>query len=415
MRKARYEAKLMEKKKKILQINSCNFGSTGNIMLNISKTAQECEYTSFVAYANSRSNKKKNVENSILIGNIIERNLHLKLAYYTGYNGCFSQVGTQKFLSQIEKIRPDIIHLHNLHNCYINLKMLFEYIKEKNIPVVWTLHDCWAFTGQCPHFTEIGCNKWKTGCSNCSQFYRYPASRVDKTREMYALKKEWFTDIKNLQIITPSQWLADRVTESFLGCYSVKVINNGIDLSIFKPTPSDFRERYRLQNKKVLLGVANTWSKTKGLNIFVELSRILDEKYKIVLVGLSKEELGRLPKNIIGLPRTSTAKELAVIYSAADWFINPSTQETMGLVTAEALACGTPAIVTNSTAVAEPVDSSCGIVVDRYNTKAFYDIIINNDKRFSEADCTERASAFNMETKYREYVEIYKSLLDRVV
>ncbi|MGI6686168.1 MAG: hypothetical protein ACOX47_11995, partial [Bacillota bacterium] len=186
----------MEGLQNIIQINSVNYGSTGSIMLNISNKAREKGFNVYVAYAKSRTNMRKSLENSILIGSVLERNLHLRLAYYTGLNGCFSKLGTQRFLKQVDRIRPSLIQLHNLHNCFINLKMLFEYIKEKNIPVVWTLHDCWAFTGQCPHFTEIGCNKWKTGCSNCSQFYRYPASRVDRTREMYALKKEWFTGIK---------------------------------------------------------------------------------------------------------------------------------------------------------------------------------------------------------------------------
>ena len=259
-------------------------------MLNIAKTAQEVGCICYVAYANSRTNKRKIVDNSLLIGTVFERNLHLQLAYYTGFNGCFSIKGTRNFLRQVDVMKPDIIHLHNLHNCYINLKMLFDYIKRKNIPVVWTLHDCWAFTGQCVHFTMAGCNKWQTGCYNCPQYKRYPASKFDLTRIMYKYKKEWFTGVNNLTIVTPSRWLSNTVSNSFLGCYPVEVINNGIDLNIFKPTQSNFRERYNLQGKTILLGVASGWSKAKGLDIFINLSKKIGIKYKIVLVGLTLKQ-----------------------------------------------------------------------------------------------------------------------------
>ncbi len=401
----------MDNQLKVLQINTCNFGSTGNIMLNISTMAEEHGYISYVAYANSRSNNKKKVENCILIGNILERNLHLKLAYYTGYNGCFSQLGTRKFLSQIDEIRPDIIHLHNLHNCYINLKMLFEYIKEKNTPVIWTLHDCWAFTGQCPHFTIANCEKWKTECYDCPQYKQYPKSRLDKTQKMYRLKKEWFTGVENLTIVTPSQWLADRVSESFLKYYPVKVINNGIDLNLFIPTPSNFRERYGLKDKIVLLGVASGWSKRKGLDIFVELSKMLSKKHTIVLVGLSTKQIKSLPDNIIGLPLIKKPKELAEIYSAADWFINPSMEETMGLVTVEALACGTPAIVSNSTAVPEIINASCGIVTKQCDAKSFYNVIADNSIAYLEEDCIKRAREYDATNTFKKYIGIYNKLI----
>jgi len=395
---------------KILQINSVNFGSTGNIMLNISKTAQENGYISYVAYANSRTNKKKKVENSILIGSIIERNLHLKLAYYTGLNGCFSIFGTKKFLKKIDELKPDIIHLHNLHNCYINLKMLFNFIKEKSISVVWTLHDCWAFTGQCPHFTMAKCEKWKNGCYECPQYKEYPASRVDRTQKMYLLKREWFTGVENLTIVTPSRWLADKARESFLGQYPVKIVNNGIDLGLFKPTPSNFRELYGLQDKKILLGAAGVWSKRKGLDIFIELSKMLSAKYKIVLVGLSTEQINSIPENIIGLPPTNTPKELAKIYSVADWFINPSMEETMGLVTVEALACGTPAIVSNLTAVPEMIGPDCGIVVKKNDADGFYEAIVALGRSFLPENCLKHARKFDMNEKYKEYIDIYNKI-----
>lgn len=400
----------MVRKKIIIQINACNFGSTGDIMLNISKIITENANISYVAYANSRTNRKKKVENSILIGSIIERNLHLLLAYYTGLNGCFSKHSTIIFLKQLDKLKPDIIHLHNLHNCYINLEMLFSYIKIKRIPVIWTLHDCWAFTGQCPHFIVAACEKWKTGCFECPQYSQYPESRVDKTKKMYSLKKEWFTGVENLTIITPSQWLADRVAESFLGSYPIKVLSNGINLDIYKPTPSDFRERYGLMGKNVLLGVASIWNKSKGLDIFLELAKKLNNRYRIVLVGLSAKQLKYLADNITGLPLTNSPKVLAEIYSASDWFVNPSMQETMGLVTVEALACGTPAIVSSLSAVPEPINSSCGVVVGEYNVEAFYKAITKNGIEFSKEECVKSARRYEMNAMYREYIRIYNAI-----
>lgn len=395
---------------KILQINSSNFGSTGNIMLNISKIAQEQGYISYVAYANSRSNKNKNVNNSILIGNMLGRNLHLRLAYYTGFNGCFSTWATRRFLRKIDEIKPNIIHLHNLHNCYINLEMLFNYIKQRNTPVVWTLHDCWAFTGQCPHFTMVKCKKWKTGCFDCPQYKEYPASRVDRSEKMYELKKEWFTGVNNLTIVAPSKWLANEVKESFLKEYPVKVINNGIDLNVFKPTPSNFRKEYNLNHKIMLLGVADSWSKKKGLDIFIELSKKLNKNYKVVLVGLSPEKIDKIPSNILGLPKTNSPKELAEIYTAADYFINPSIEETMGLVTVEALACGTPAIVSNSSAVPEMIDYKCGIVVNKCSSDSFVEILKNLDCNFLHEDCLIWARNFEMKVKFSEYIDVYKSI-----
>jgi putative colanic acid biosynthesis glycosyltransferase len=404
----------MSRQIKILQINSVNFGSTGSIIRNITKAAEEHGYVTYFAYADSRSNRNININNNILIGNVLERNLHLQLSNYTGYNGCFSISGTKKFLKKIGEIKPDVIHLHNLHNCYINLKMLFNYIKEKDIPVVWTLHDCWAFTGQCPHFSMVKCDRWKTGCFDCPQYKEYPSSKVDRTKKMYSLKKEWFTGVKNLTIITPSKWLADKVKESYLGIYPVQIVNNGIDLSLFQYTESNFRERYGINNKKMLLGVASTWNTSKGLDIFIELSKRLNENFVIVLVGLSVDQIKTLPHNIIGLTKTKTPKQLSEIYSAADWFVNPSRQETMGLVTIESLACGTPAIVSNLTAVPEIVDSSSGIIVENCDSTSFYEVIsnINNlNQNISKEKCIERAQRYDMYVKYKEYIDIFKRIL----
>lgn len=393
----------------ILQINSCNFGSTGNIMLNIADIAQKEGNTAYTAYPDSNSNRRKKADGDILIGNCFARNIHLRLAKLTGFNGCFSLFDTWRFLIKIDKINPDIIHLHNLHNSYINLPMLFNYIKKNNIKTVWTLHDCWAFTGQCPYFTMAKCNKWKTGCYGCKQYKEYPKSSVDRTKTMYRLKKKWFKGVEDMTIITPSRWLADLVKQSFLKDYYVKVINNGIDLSIFKPTKSDFREKYNLQDKYIVLGVASPWGKRKGFDVFTELSKRLDDRYRIVLVGLSKEQKENLPQNMIGLERTANQTELAEIYTASDAFANPTREDNFPTVNMEALACGTPVVTFNTGGSPEIIDETCGSVTDCDDIDTFEKEICNvcENKPYSRENCLIRAGKFDMNDKFEEYVRLY--------
>ncbi len=400
----------MNDKKTILQINTCNFGSTGKIMLNIHSLAKKNGYTSFVAYENSRSNKKRKVDNSILISNMFERNYHWQMSYYSGMNGCFSRLGTKIFLKKVSKIKPDIIHIHNLHNSFINIEMLFNYFKKTSIPIVWTLHDCYAITGKCLFFSVVNCDKWKTGCYNCPQYKEYPGTLIDRTKKLYNLKKKWFTGLKNVVVVTPSKWLADITQQSYLSEYPIKVINNGIDLNIFKPTKSDFILKYHLQNKKVILGVAYPWSKWKGLDIFKQLSKSLDDSYIIVLVGLHKNIIKTLPKNIIGIKKTSNQIELAKIYTTADIFLNPSYAETFGMVTIEALACGTPVIVSNKTAIPEVVSNECGVVVEEYNVKNFYDAIINFSNIYTEKACVKYASSYEINIRFQNYYKLYDKL-----
>lgn len=403
----------LTKANKIVFVNSVNYGSTGTIMLQIADTALNSGYETYIALPKSTSNFPNATNNTIFIGNRIERNIHLKLGYLTGMHGNYSTHGTKKLLEKISQINPNIIHLHNLHNCFINLELLFDYIKKQNISVVWTLHDCWAFTGQCPHYTMVKCEKWKTECNNCPIYRQYPAARIDKTKEKFYLKKKWFTGVENLTLVTPSAWLKKQVEVSFLSQYPVVTINNGIDLSIFKPTKSDFREKYDLKDKIILLGVANPWSAKKGLNVFVELSKLIDEKYKIVLVGLSEKQIEDLPENILGLPKTNNQTELAKIYSAADYFINPSVEETMGLVTVEALACGTPVIVSNSTAVPEVVTQDCGVTLNENKIDEYLSAIMNPDKRFASSDCVDQAKKYDKRIKYEEYMKLYKRVITK--
>ena len=398
---------------KTVLINSCNFGSTGNIMLEIAETAENGGYTAAVCYPQSRDNSRKQKEKDFIIGTRFSRNIHLQLAGITGLNGCFSYFSTLKLLKKLDKLKPDIIHLHNLHNCYINLPMLFKYIKKHNIKTVWTLHDCWSFTGHCPHFDMIGCDKWKTGCYSCPQYKEYPKSLFDNSKYMYRLKKKWFTGVENMTIVTPSEWLASLVKESYLKDYPVKVINNGIDLNVFKPTESDFIKKYALENKYIVLGVAFGWGRRKGLDVFVELARRLDkEKYKVVLVGTDDNVDKLLPENIISIHRTQNQTELAEIYTAADVFANPTREENYPTVNMESVACGTPVVTFNTGGSPEMLDETCGAAVAKDDNDAMYNEIIRicEAKPYSMEACIKKAKDFDKNGKFGEYIRLYEVL-----
>ena len=397
----------------ILSINSVPYGSTCNIMTGIATIARE-NNTVTVATGYSTHPVPFSVPH-IKIGGIIDKSVHMYLARFTGNNACFSVHNTKRFLKQIDQICPDIIHLHNLHGWFINLPMLFEYIKNHNIPVIWTLHDCWSFTGHCPHFTMVKCDRWKTGCHNCPQYREYPESYVDNSALMYAKKKKWFTGVKNLTIVTPSHWLADLVKESYLKEYPIQVINNGIDLSIFKPTESDFRKKHGIaENQKMLLGVSFGWGVRKGLDVFIELSERLDsEEYQIVLVGTDDNVDKQLPSNIISIHRTQDQKELAEIYTAADVFVNPTREEVLGMVNIESLACGTPVITFNSGGSPECIDKSCGVVVECDDVDAMEQAVKRlclNDV-YNETMCIERAKHFDNIMRFKEYVSLYDAVV----
>ena len=398
--------------KTVISINLGNFGSTGMIMKNIQYKAKANGYHMINAYPASLKSRQN--QDDIHICSELTWKISRKLGKITGLNGCFAYFSTKRFLHRFNKIKPDILHLHNLHNGYINLPILFKYIKKSNISVVWTLHDCWSFTGQCPHFEMIKCNKWRKGCYNCPQYLNYPAANVDRTRIMWKLKRKWFTGIRNMTIITPSQWLADLVKQSYLKDYPVNIINNGIDLNIFKPTPSDFRKNYGLNGKNIVLGVAFGWGRRKGLDIFIELLKRLDsDKYKIVLVGTDDKTDKQLPDNILSIHCTQNQTELAQIYTAADVFVNPTREENYPTVNMEAIACGTPVLTFRTGGSSEIVDGKTGVVVDCDDIDAMEIEVIRicEEKLYSEEACLERAQEFDMNDRFQEYITLYEEVV----
>lgn len=332
---------------KVLFINSvCGIGSTGRICTDLAQEYEAKGDEVKIAYGRNAFVPEKYQKYAVRIGTDFDVKWHGVMSRLFDAHGLGSKSATKKFLKWAEKYKPDLLWLHNIHGYYINYELLFEWIKSHpEMKVKWTLHDCWTFTGHCSYFTMAKCDKWKTHCENCTQKKRYPASFfLDSCSQNFDRKKRAFIGVKNMTLITPSKWLADLVKQSFLGEYPVKVRYNTIDTNVFKPTPSDFRERYGLQNKKIVLGVASPWDVRKGLDDFLWLAEKLDDSYKIVLVGLSQKQLESLPKNIIGIQRTHSPQELAEIYTAADVFVNPTYEDNYPTTNLEAQACGTPVI-----------------------------------------------------------------------
>lgn len=402
--------------KTILEINSINYSSTGNITLNIAKELRKNDYKVYTACKNSLMGKRFEYEDQIFIGYRLERVISDWLGCFTGMKDHFNIINTLSFIKTIKKINPDLIHMHLLHDTYLNLNMFFKFLKKSNIPVIWTLHDCWPLTGQCSYFDIVECNKWKTGCHHCPQTNTYPKTFfIDNTSKLWKEKKKWFTGLKNMTLVTPSIWLKNLVEESFIKEYPVKVIYNGINLDIFKPTESDFRQKYHLENKKIILGVSYGWSITKGVDVFIKLASMLPEDYQIVMVGGNDETDKMFPDNIISIHKTYDQKQLVEIYSAADLFLNPTRQDNFPTVNIEALSCGLPVLSFKTGGCPEIINETCGSIVEKNDIDALKDEIIRicETKPYKKEMCIKRAQQFNMTDRFNEYVDLINQLLDK--
>lgn len=400
---------------KVLQINSVSgIGSTGRITADIHSVLEKNNYDSRVAFGRG---KVKNASYEVKIGGDLNNYLHVAKSRIIDRHGFGSKKATQQLIREIKVYQPDVIHLHNLHGYYINIEILFNFLKEFNRPIVWTLHDCWAFTGHCAHFDYIGCEKWKTECFNCPQKKSYPKSEyIDNSKKNYYDKKKIFTDVKNLTIVTPSKWLQKLVELSYLQSYNTLVINNGINLDLFKPIKSDFRKKFKIDGKFILLGVANDWNDKKGYSDLVSLSTQLPSNTVLVMVGVSKKQAEELPNNIIAILKTNSTKELVEIYSAANIFLNPTYEDNFPTTNLEAMACGTPVITYNTGGSIESIDSSTGLIVKKGSRSEMLEAIEKireNSKEFYTPSCLKKASKlYNKNDRFVEYMNLYKRVLE---
>lgn len=387
---------------KVVQISTFSYKAAGNIMMNLHRAMMKNGIDSYVVWGRGR---KAENDHEYFMDDSWGVKLHGVYTRITDKTGFASTLSTRKLLNWLDEIEPDIIHLHCIHGYFINISLLFTYIKEKNIKVIWTQHDCWAFTGHCAYFDACGCEKWKTGCHDCEQLTTYPASRLmDNSKWNWKTKKELFTGA-NVTVVTPCEWLSELVKISFLREYPIRVIYNGIDTNVFKPTKSYFKKKNEIEAKKMILGVASEWTERKGLRDFIELDEMLDKKeYVIVLVGVSKKQVENLPKDIIALNRTNNIKELVEIYSAADVYFNPTYEDNFPTTNLEATACGTPVITYDTGGSPESVDPRA--VVQKGNLNRVKDIICSELQIFKPRLRDE----MKVESMVAEYIQLYRDV-----
>lgn len=400
---------------KILQINSTlNWGSTGRIAEEIGNTIKANAGESYIAYGRYHNMSSSN---TISIGNKWNLFAHLMQTRLFDRHGLASKRATRNFLKEIDSISPDIIHLHNIHGYYINYQILFDHFRQLNVPIVWTLHDCWTFTGHCAYFSYYGCEKWKSLCYKCALKKAYPSSWfLDSSTKNFLKKKRYFTLPQNIILVPVSNWLANEIMKSFWGeKYEIHVIHNGIDINAFSPI-EDKKNLSNFGGKKIILGVASIWDERKGLKDFVKLRQLISNDYIILLIGVSKKQCMSLPKGIIGIERTNNIQELAGYYSMADVFFNPTWEDNFPTTNLEALSCGTPIITYRTGGSPEAVSSETGFVVEQGDLEgvvaAIKEISFKGKSFYSQA-CRNRAiQNFNKIDRYQEYIELYKKILN---
>ena len=406
---------------KVLQINvTANWGSTGHIAEQINLQAQQRGWDTYIAYGRHATPSKSKL---IKCGSQLQVYEHYAEYCLLDNDGLASRLATRKLIREISELKPDIIHLHNIHDHWLNYKILFDYLNTLGIPIVWTIHDCWAFTGDCCHFTAFGCERWKTGCSQSCPYRksRFCGNFSNRTEEHYKLKKRLFLSTRNLSLVPVSKWLEGVVRDSFLKEKNIQTIYNGVDTEVFHPLKDTeaVLKKYGLENTRYVMGVATAWSERKGFPDYCKLAALIEDDIKIVLVGLNSKKIKEAEKyGIIGIARTENVLELAALYNGASIILNLSYEETFGLTTVEGFACGTPSIVYNSTASPELVSPDTGIIVnpgDVEGIAAAVRRIMENPAHFTLENCRRRAvENFNKDQQFAKYISLYKSLLQTI-
>ena len=403
---------------RIVQINTVykTGGSTGRIAYEINQIAAELGNETYAIYGYETSEMP--ADNSLRLQGRIRRKWNILKTRVWPHHGFYNMHETKRLMKFLDNFRPDIIHLHNIHNSYINVKMLFSYIKQHHIPVVWTLHDCWSFTGWCAYFDMANCFKWMEGCHGiCPCKHDYPKTWFfNLGQQNWNDKRQVFAGCDNLTIVTPSKWLANHVKNSFLKSYPIRVINNGVDLSVFKQNSSNVRDKYGItKNVKIVLAVMNNWEKRKGISFLLELPTHLKSDQILVIVGLTDKQLKVLPsERCLGIKRTDSVSDLAGLYNEASVFINPTLEDNFPTTNLEALACGTPVVTFDTGGSAESIDSETGVVVkkgDFENLLSSIQSVIEKGKAYYANRCISRAQKLYDSYKQNlEYVKLYNEI-----
>lgn len=395
---------------KIVQINHFSYKAAGSIMMNIHHSLLEMGQDSYVVWGRGR---KVENEREYYMEDDAGVKLHALYTRVTDRTGFASKRATKKLIQWLEQIKPNIIHLHCIHGYYINLEILFNYIRENHIKVVWTQHDCWAFTGHCAYFDAVGCTRWKTGCYNCPQLRTYPKSYVDNSKQNWRIKKKLFSGL-DVVCVTPCEWLKKIIGQSFLADYPCRVIYNGINTDIFHHIVSGFKEKNGLDNYSIILGVASEWTERKGLKDFIRLDSMIDHnRYKIVIIGLTKNQINNIPKTIFAMERTSNARELAEIYSISSVYLNLTYEDNFPTTNLEAIACGTKVITYQTGGSPEAVKDGCGYIVEKGDLKAVCELLPRVCKESTDPlveSNYKKDWRFTSERMVDEYLLLYKEL-----
>ena len=408
--------------KKLLHINPVlrTSTSTGRIIQEIGAVAMASGWDNYIAYSKGRDGVMPSASKLIPVGSKLSVALHGLVTRFLDMHGLGSALATKKFVKEIDRLKPDVIHIHNIHGYFLNYKVLFDYLSKTDIPVIWTVHDCWLYTGHCYHYASVGCEKWRTHCENCPQKRAFPTSLwIDRSRQNFADKRDAFTSLKNLTIVTVSEWMKGEMSHSFLKECNFRVIHNGINLDVFDVQPDDkaVREKYGLGDKKIILGLASIWSKEKGWDDFVKMSEMLNDDEVIVMVGVTEKQQEQLPKGVVGIRRTENVRQLAELYSAATAFVNPTWQDNYPTVNLEAIACGTPVVTYRTGGSVEAVTEDTGYVVEQGDVAGLLKAvreIKNKGKEQYTAKCRAYALAnFRKEERYADYLKLYEDLTTR--
>ena len=403
---------------KVMQINAVyGVGSTGVIVEDIHNLSLKNGIESYVSYSTTKKNPA-DIKNGYVSGDTLGKKIHALLSRIGGKQAYFSTFATKKLIKHIESIKPDIVHLHNLHSNYVNLNLLLNFLGKKDIKTVVTLHDCWFYTGGCFHYTAAECSKWKESCGNCpKKMQDTPALLKDNSAKILEDRKKYFGNIKKLSVVGVSRWMAAEGEKTIFKGRDVRTIYNGIDTEFFVPTPSDFRKKHNLEDKFLILAPANKWFLPINKKTFDFVSQNLPEDAVIVMLGCTEGQKQGLPKNVIALDYIRDRDELRKVYSACDVFANCTREESLSLINVEVQGCGTPVVTYRNTGAQETVDNKCSFSVESGNEKEFLKAILNVKAKGKESfskDCVNWVKEnFDRDENYLKYISLYNEIISK--
>ena len=399
---------------KVVQVNAI-FGSksTGTIVREIQSCCEANGIESYVAYSIA-DRPDDEVPNGFRIGNRLTAKWSALFSRIIGKQAYANRISTWRFLRWLDKVNPDVVHLHNLHSNYIHLNMLLRYLAKHDIATVVTMHDCWYYTGGCTHYTSVGCYRWREGCGNCPQKKQLPSFFFDRTHDVIKDRKKYLSAIPRLTMVGASEWVANEMRKSLLNDLNITFIHNGFDLVLFRPTSSEKRKELGLERKFVILGPASKWLlpiNKPTLDYFVSK---IDSDMAILLFGCSSIN-SSLPKNVMQIGYTKSPKEMAELYSMADVMVNCSREDTLSSLNLECQACGTPVVTYDATGSKETVDGECGFAVPTGDAEALWEKVqevrLLGKKSMLEL-CGKWVSAnFEKKTNYEKYIELYRQMI----